>query len=489
MSNKLNALISWLKHNSFLAFAIIVIINLVFRLIGTDESSIYLDEAQTMFQAKRPLAEIIEEYVKKQQNAPLYFLILHFWIKTIGLSVFKVRFFSVIMMSLAAGMFYKLAQKIVSVPFAIGASLLFLGVDDFMNFAHEARGYALIAFLAVSSFYLLFSAIAQNKSKYLMWLIIPNLALLFTHYLTIYIFPVQFLIMLIWVLINKNWTQFKTYILSQVVVVIGFAPWLQVVFSVMPEKGEFWISEPTWNLLKNNYYYLVNGRKKTHILFWFISIATIAWIAQVKNRNAKPIIYLVGLALWAFIPVITNYFIGFHIPVFLAKYTFYASFGFVMLVGLLIYNFPITKWGKAALFMTAAIVNFNGLNFKSNKNENWKDGVEYIKTLEKNESTIIFGQRSYVYKAFCIYYDFETFKNSDNIYKSLEQDKIFFKEQIEELNKLEQKHQPEKIIFLRSHWKGSDPNGTLKKYLDNNYHLISENTDYQKLEIYEYLKN
>lgn len=466
----------------------VILINFALRILHADDSSIYLDEGQTMFQVNRSVAEIIEDYVKKQQNAPLYFVLLHFWVKTFGLTVFTVRAFSVVMMSLASGMFFVLARRLFSLEFAIAASLLFLGVNDVMNFAHEARGYATISLLTISSFYFLSHVLQKPKAGWAIALFAVNTALLYTHYLTIYVFPAQALIALAWWPIGKARKQFIYYAASQVAVVLAFVPWLGVVFDVMPEKGSFWISEPTWGLLKNVYYYLIMGRVKTHYAF-IILTAAIAWFFyRRKQRSSSDYIIFIGLFLWAFFPVLSNFFLGYHIPVFLSKYTFYASFGFIMLFTWAIFKLPLGKILRWALVLFCCFLNFKVLKWESPKSENWKDAVAYVKDHPLGEKSIVFAQSYYTYKAFLPYYDLSLFQNNPRPFETSEQYSVFFRDNKENLLELIEKKGLNEILLVRSHWRGGDPNGDVKAYLDASWELKEERTDLQGVSVHIYQK-
>lgn len=473
MLQGISNIIDHLRSKPASVFWMIVIINVIFRAFGTDASSIYLDEGQTMFQAKRTITEIIEDYVLKQQNAPLYFLLTHFWIKIFGLSVFSIRFLSVVMMALAGGFFFKFTKKLVSFNFAILCSILFLGVNDFMHYAHEARGYALIAFLSTASFYSLYSLLISGERKWAIYLAITGIALLYTHYLTIYIFAVQGASVFIHLLLFRNYNSFVKYVVSQLVVALLFAPWLGVVFSVMPEKGDFWIAEPTWNLLKNNYYYMINGKLKTHWFFVVLSVLFLVRFFIPENRNNQKIFNFILLFLWAFVPVIANYFIGFHIPVFLAKYTFYASLGFTLLAAYLLYTSLGSPKTGTILVLAMAFFAFSSLKWESNKGESWKEAVAYIKNLKKEE-TLVIGQRFYTYKAFFIYYDINFFKSTNQPYIQGEAQNIYFREDVEGTEQLLTKKSPKHIIYYRAHWKGNDREGKVKSLLDSKYSLVSE---------------
>lgn len=465
---------------------LVVLVNFGLRIIHADASSIYLDEGQTMFQVNRSISEIIEDYVKKQQNAPLYFVLLHFWVKLFGLTVFSVRAFSVVMMSLASGMFFLLARRIINLEFAIAASLLFLGVNDIMNFAHEARGYATISFLAISSFYCLSHVLDKPNYKWAIALFVTNTALLYTHYLTIYVFPAQALISLAWWAIAKNRTSFIYYAASQLAVVLVFLPWLQVVLDVMPEKGSFWIPEPTWGLLKNVYYYLVMGKVKTHYTFLILLIAIALFFFRYKNNQRQDYIVLIGLLLWAFLPVASNYFIGYHIPVFIAKYTFYASFGFVLLFTWALFKLPLGRILRWVAILYCCFLNFKVLKWESPKMENWKDAVAYIKEYPRSKNSVVFAQSYYTYKAFLPYYDLELFKNNPRPFETSQQEDIFFKDNRGNLLDVIQKKEAEEIILVRAHWRGGDPNGEVKAYLDENWDLKDERTDFAGVSVHIY---
>lgn len=484
----LNKVLDFFRRNPILMVALVIVVNFVLRIIHADASSIYLDEGQTMFQVNRSIPEIIEDYVKKQQNAPLYFILLHFWVKVFGLSIFTVRSFSVLMMSLTGGMFFLLARRIVSLEFAIAASLLFLGVNEVMNFAHEARGYATISFLAVSSFYALSHLLHKPKINWAIALFGFNTALLYTHYLTIYIFPVQAIIALIWWPLGKQKRGFLFYAASQLAVVFVFAPWLKVVFEVMPEKGSFWIPDPTWGLLKNFYYYLVKGISKTHYSFMILGAALIWYFIRIKKQEKEDHIILIGLLLWAFAPVLANYFVGFHIPVFIAKYTFYASFGFILFFTWAIFKLPLGKWIRWAFVLYCCFLNFKVLQWESPKMENWKDAVEYLKQHERPEKSIVFSQAYYTYKAFLPYYDIDLFKNNPRPFETAEQQDIYFKDRKSQLQDLIGKKDPDEVILIRSHWRGADPNGETKAFLDENWTLKEERTDFSGVHVHIYEK-
>ena len=469
-------------------FWAVVLVNFVLRIIHTDDSSIYLDEGQTMYQVKRDVGTIINDYVKKQQNAPLYFLILHYWVGFFGLSVFKVRAFSVLMMSLTGGMVFQLGRKMRNIEFALAASLLFLGVNDFMNFAHEARGYALIAFLGVTSFYFLLQLLTTGKRWFAVGIIAVNLALLFTHYLTIYVFPVQFIVAVFYWILTRDRRAFLTYTVSQTIVVALFLPWLSVVLDVMPEKGSFWIPVPSWGIYLNSMYYLVMGKTKTHWVLIIMAVALLIWAIRFKKNTPAINTFIFCTFLWGFLPNYANYVVGQYVPVFVRKYTFYSSFGFLLFFVNALFILPIGKPIRWGFILYCSFVSFKSLKWESPKMENWKDAVEFIKTDASIRSKPIFVQTQYVYKGFLPYYDLELFTNDDRPYIGCEKDNVFFGGTLGEFERIMAKRSFESMVLVRAHWKSTDRNGEVKKWLDDNWILKKEEHGYQNIEVYLYQK-
>ncbi|MBI1185681.1 hypothetical protein GC194_15545 [bacterium] len=487
MNKLLNKTLLWIERNPGIVVLCVVLVNLALRIIHTADSSIYLDEGQTMFQIKRPIPEIINDYVKRQQNAPFYFIFAHLWTKIVGLGVFKIRLLSVIFISLAGGMLYKLSARFFNPAIGIAASLLFLSNNIVMNFAHEARGYALIALLSISSFYFFLNLIFTTQRKFAYLLFATNLAIIFTHYLTIYLFLAQFIIALFALVLLKSKREFWIYLFSQIAVALLFLPWLRVVLEVMPEKGNFWIPTSSWPILKNVYYYLINGKLKTQIVFALLTLAQVVWLFQ--NKTNRDILLRLVLISWAFVPVLANFAVGFYIPVFLSKYTFYASFGFILLFAASFYSFLKIKYVYPLFIAWATVLSFISLNWQSPKAENWKDAVAYIKQLEKQDSCTIFIQNSYTYKAFYVYYDLDFFKESEYPMSEGEKFGVYFGEDIHHLQKLLPKISGKKLVLVRSHWTLGDPNADVLNYLNEHAELIKSTKEFKKVEVYEYLLN
>jgi uncharacterized membrane protein len=105
----------------------------------------------------------------------------------LGDSEFLIRLNSVIFGTLTIFIFYHLVRLAFNNEVAIFSSIL-LAVSRFhIHFSQEARLYSLFCLLTTLSFLCLWLYLNQGKRKFLLFLLITDLALLYTHYFGIYV--------------------------------------------------------------------------------------------------------------------------------------------------------------------------------------------------------------------------------------------------------------------------------------------------------------
>ena len=88
---------------------IILFIGIILRMYGLSTESIWLDEGYSIVTAKLDLLQVA---LVQDDVPPLYYLLLHWWIKLFGDSEFSVRFPSVVFGLLSIFMAYKTAQHL-----------------------------------------------------------------------------------------------------------------------------------------------------------------------------------------------------------------------------------------------------------------------------------------------------------------------------------------------------------------------------------------
>ena len=103
----------------------IIILNLIIKILFLDSRDIILDEAFTIFNSQRDLDSLFDIFIN-ENNPPLHFLLVHFWIKLFGYSVFKMRLLSLIFSVSTIYLIYNFCLKFFNIKTAILSSLILL---------------------------------------------------------------------------------------------------------------------------------------------------------------------------------------------------------------------------------------------------------------------------------------------------------------------------------------------------------------------------
>jgi len=141
----------------------IILLAFVMRTYHLDLQSLWRDEIDSIRFSQRTLVEIIETFARKGENGPLYFLLLHYWVKLAGWSEFSLRFFSVIFGLLAVALSCPLGRGLLSRRMGLLAALLMALSPYLIWYSQEGKMYALFAFSTMLSFYLYLLALRRNR--------------------------------------------------------------------------------------------------------------------------------------------------------------------------------------------------------------------------------------------------------------------------------------------------------------------------------------
>lgn len=225
-----------LKKEQLLIIAVFLSFFLL-RLYKLGFHDFWYDEMGTFDYAKYPWGH---------WNAPLYYILLHFWTKIFGFSEISLRFPSVIFNFLAIVFTYLLAKKLFTKKIAILASF-FMGISPLqLWYAQEARDYSMVLFFATVSTYILFTALEKNKIKYWVYFLVVSIAGMYTSYFYIFLFFGQVIFLTVF---KKSLFNFRA-IASFLLILISFSLYLeQFLRKFFTVWQGFWIPKPDWQSL------------------------------------------------------------------------------------------------------------------------------------------------------------------------------------------------------------------------------------------------
>jgi hypothetical protein len=171
----------------------VLLLAMLLRLWSINKESFWADEGWSMVLSKGPTPSDVTIASADDQHPPLYFLLLHYWIAAAGNSEFAARLLSTFWSLLGVALVYAFGKMAFNSPLAglLAALMLALADNDIM-LAQETRHYTqLVAFAVLSGWFYLRYLRRPTRTHGLGWWA-ANVALMYTHYLGIFIIAVQF---------------------------------------------------------------------------------------------------------------------------------------------------------------------------------------------------------------------------------------------------------------------------------------------------------
>lgn len=147
----------------------ILVLGIFLRAYNLDAESLWTDEAFSVMHAQQSSPALVIAGIAQTEAAPPgYYLLLHYWMQFLGDMVFMIRLLSVIFSLLAVVMLFLLVRMLLNTNIALLAALFMSVTMLQIEYAQEARLYALFTFLSLASAYF-FTRGHKNNDKHNWW--------------------------------------------------------------------------------------------------------------------------------------------------------------------------------------------------------------------------------------------------------------------------------------------------------------------------------
>jgi mannosyltransferase len=211
------------------AFGAVLIASVVLRSVTS--GPLWLDEAQSVEIARRPLAALFTA-LRDDGSPPLYYLLLHGWIRLFGDSTIAVRALSTLFAVIGLPLGWLAGRRLGGRQLAAATLLLTATAPWTFRYATETRMYALLFDLVLLGVVLLTRALERPSVGRLVWVGLDTLAIAYTHYWGLYLLaPVA-----IWLGLRRDWR----VLAAMVVATVGYAPWLPSLLFQLRHTGTPW---------------------------------------------------------------------------------------------------------------------------------------------------------------------------------------------------------------------------------------------------------
>ena len=323
------------KYPGFILF---FLLNFTLKVIHLADYPLAIDEPLSTY---FPLFDIgpLLKYFTTTQTAPLYDILMHFWLKITGVdSVFLLRLPSLIFNSLTAGLLFIAGMRFFNKEVGIGAASIFVVSNIQVHFAQENRPYALFTLLSLLSLYYFLGyvqSIERTNAKKIfnsdfVIAVLLHSALVYTHYFGIFVLLIELFACLAFREISREKLQY--WFLVCIGVGITFLPIAYYVarsFYATAVLGRWWLKAPetpeeVWYVLRQ----YTNSPWGTFAALTIIIAGYVcATVKRIRLQISEKILLLFFPTAW-----LGMLLISYVTPIFLDRYTLYITPAFYILV-------------------------------------------------------------------------------------------------------------------------------------------------------------
>lgn len=363
---------------------LIIAFGLFFRLYQINDKSLWLDEGVTYYNSSGDsLEEVWDKTAELDQSPPAYYFVMHGFLEIFGENEFGFRVVPVIFGILSILMLYLLGSVMFNREVGLFSAFL-LAINPFhIGYSVESRMYVMLSLVALIGMYFLYKAMTSEGRSYLNWLFFSLFSVIgiYTHSFFFFVlagYALVFLLLLIPA--KKRLGKFLAGLLSAVIVVVSFIPWLPNLLHQL-DVERYWLVENSFWDLKGYLWHFSNEDKRVLYSLFGLGILGVIWhlFAEKAKRYKKEIYSTVAILLFAGI--------GFGLPlafslmwepVMKLRYMIYILPFFLMTAGMGIYVFRRYFWAfsvpilvffvavlmpwKTSIFPEEMYEDFRGLN-------------------------------------------------------------------------------------------------------------------------------
>jgi 4-amino-4-deoxy-L-arabinose transferase-like glycosyltransferase len=145
---RLGASIASFVKNPCVLFGLVLLGCTISKLSALNSRELWMNETYSAFVANLPFAKILR-YSAGDVHPPLYYLLLHCWIRVIGDAQAQLRLFSVVLNFFSSLAIFVLARRMLGIRFGAYAAILFVLSPMLFVYSLEVRMYALLILLFI----------------------------------------------------------------------------------------------------------------------------------------------------------------------------------------------------------------------------------------------------------------------------------------------------------------------------------------------------
>lgn len=414
-------LIPYLKKHKWIADTttggLLYLLAIFFHFYRLGSPSLWYDEAWSVDIARQPFGVFWHIVTTHDPNMSLYYILLRFWVQTLGwlgipVTEFWARFPSVFFSSLSCIFIFLLAKRFFGRWLGAIVTILFTVNVELLAYAQQVRSYGLLIFLLAISWYALVVALSSSASQRRWWIIytLSTALAIYAQLFTVFIIAAQLAVFVGIACLPSSWRRnlwqhWKMLLLSLVGTFILILPEMWIALRNVGKVD--WLPKPIpsdlyrmFRILTGNsdaYFWLAMAVLGMGILIVFAS-ALLSWYPKfwsmlsknLKVREAlQPVIsqeaYLPlfwVFICWLAVPLLLSYILSLgNSRYFSFRYLMVITPAFCLLIGLslaLLHNRGVQALLSLQLILLAIFVGKG--YYASAQIEDWRTPTQWIQS-------------------------------------------------------------------------------------------------------------
>jgi mannosyltransferase len=371
------------KQESFQYFLLLVPVGLVAVLgfYSIADKSLWLDEAFSVALARLDWSEMWRVITAREANMGLYHVLLHYWMQ-LGTGEFEVRSLSAITAIASIAPVYAIGVRLFGVNTGILAALLLALNAFFIQYAQEARGYALVLLLTATSSYFFLKAI--DKPSMRNWAAYAAIGALsmYGHFFSAWVIAANFASGLA----LRGFAQKRGLVISNLVIALLAGPLLVSILA--PHAYDLhlgWLAKPSLLTFARFFNALTGYGGPTLVIVYSVvcGYALVSARAQQRRACGRSISWNYAfLCSWLFLPVLGSFLFSILFkPIFHARYLIIALPPLVLIAAAGVQNLR-PAWLKLATALLLLVLSVRGLVALYSggccRKENWRAATKYV---------------------------------------------------------------------------------------------------------------
>lgn len=386
-----------------MAVAIIVLAAAV-RLWGLGEQSIWQDEAYSVVLARQDVGTIIQTQVE-DSSPPLYYLLLHAWIRLFGDSEFCARLLSALFGIGLVAATLLIASRLFTPAVGLWAGGMLAFAPLAVYYSQEARMYSLAPLLAIVSVLLCHLLTESPTPKRMAWFIAVTAAMLYTQNYGVFVLLAEAL----YILARRRESRDARPMLALMGVVGAYLPWLLVLSRQVVENTTPWILQPRLSMLFETFLHLTfkswrlptTGFLKALWGIGLLAVATsivLAVCLALRGRRSKDASEqassgrVLMMLSYTFVPIACAFVASYSKPIYVpGRYDTIVQPGLLILVALGLTSIRIGLVRKAVgvLLLAVLVVSLHSY-FTTYWKSNDREVASYISAGARTEDIVLF---------------------------------------------------------------------------------------------------